>query len=267
MDDVQKIKSVTKKKKALLVVTIIFVSIEMILFLAEDDFVIYLGIRAYTQLRKSIGIIDIILFFFLILMFVKAARIENALKVRQAKAAVLKETPDPALKAGKKLDPAKIKRLLKEKQSKWEDYLLNYNRAEWEKVRALLATVFDNMNEMDRCQERLRDLLDQNGAEALRDTEEILENTEQYICRNIRKLLNTMTASDVKSRNDINTVITAASECTKSNRTVLENTRGFIVAITEYLNLQDDDEDSMAEMNIYKQAILSQIDGGESQEE
>ena len=118
------------------------------------------------------------------------------------------------------------------------------------------------MERMDEYQSKLKSLLDTNGAEALRDTEDILTNAEQHICRNIRKLLNIMTVSSSGNEEDVSLVISTAQKCGADNNALLGTTKEFMVAVTQLLNAQGDDSSGIRELEAYKKAIASQIDEG-----
>ncbi len=168
----------------------------------------------------------------------------------------------PVLKVKGSLDPVQIRNSLMSEGEKWIASVSQINQGEASEIRTAIAAVKDTMAQMDDYQLRLKNLLDSNGADALRDTEEILDKVEQHICRNVRKLLNIMTVSSPNNQNDMDVVELTAKNCAEDNNRLLQTTKEFIVSVTEFLNSQGDSGSGINEVEVYKNALTSQMEEG-----
>jgi cobalamin-dependent methionine synthase I len=112
---------------------------------------------------------------------------------------------------------------------------------------------------MDSYQERLSRLLQTNDVHTLSDTEEILDRVEQYICRNVRKVLNYMEVVDPSSPEDVELVRTKFSTCCSDNQDQLKQTQEFIIALTDFINQQGDSDNDLSMLEVYKNTILDSI--------
>lgn len=68
--------------------------------------------------------------------------------------------------------------------------LAEYAAQKWKALAQPLLQLKFQLDMMDEHQEKLSHLLDVNGADALANTEDILSRVEQYLCKNVRKVLN-----------------------------------------------------------------------------
>ena len=110
---------------------------------------------------------------------------------------------------------------------------------------------------MDDMQERLSDLLRKNGADKLGDAEDTLDRVEQGLLKNIRKVLNYMEIGSADRSSDLEKVRTSLEQCTGENEKLLENTSGFLIALTDYLNSQgDDDRDELSTLESFKDILI-----------
>lgn len=120
-----------------------------------------------------------------------------------------------------------------------------------------IRKIADEMAQMDRLQEKLNRLLKNNGADALGNTEDILDQVEQYLCRNVRKVLNYL---DVLDWTEDRAILSEKLEnCRRDNAVQLEKAQELIVALTEFLNSQGDSGDTAETLEMYKQTILKSI--------
>ena len=115
------------------------------------------------------------------------------------------------------------------------------------------------MERMDGYQERLHNLLDNNGANVLSDTEEILDKAEQYMCRNVRKVINYMSISEPGNMLDEELIKKKIGICYDDNNKVLGQVQEFLVALTEFLNKQGENEQDISMLEIYKETILDSV--------
>ena len=237
----------------------------IILYAARDSIVVSFGIRTYNLLAlicasafglSSAGLV-ISLVLFLIGKKKEKKEQEEELRKKIEEEQAKKEA---VLKYKGKLDPEQVRSSLNTVYGDWTSKIsLCGDSQQIEDFHAVMSKIFSGMKTMDSYQEKLNYLLNANGADALRDTEDILDNAEQFIYRNVRKLLNIMTISSPENPDDLNTVLSAAHACAGENSRLLDTTREFMVSVTEFLNTQNEDDDSLYEMNAYKSAIQSQI--------
>ena len=112
---------------------------------------------------------------------------------------------------------------------------------------------------MDEYQEKLVHLLETNGADSLSNTNEVLDQVEQYLCKNVRKVLNYMDVADEDNERDVEQVSLRLTACHEEGQKQLQQVQEFLFALAEFLNKQGDDDNSMDLLNIYKSTILSSI--------
>ena len=177
-----------------------------------------------------------------------AGSLLTLLRNRKTPAEVQQIRVSPSLDIGSRLNPEHIKANLYEVTGDATD----------ETVRKAVKTVIKTMDVMDDLQDRLKELLDNNGADALRDTENILDDVEQHICRNVRKFINNITILDMKNSRDREKIINSAVECSEQNQKLLKLTKDFMTSLVEFLNRQGDSS-SEDEINMYKEALTEQL--------
>lgn len=240
------------------VVTLI---LKIIVVSAEDMIIVNTGIRFYgviaviTTVLLTAGVIGATGTLALLLTSGFALKKQEVIESADSQ-------PSPVLKVKGKLDPVQIRNSLVTEGDKWMSTVSQANPKEAEEMDVALKSVKDTMAQMDDYQLRLKNLLDSNGADALRDTEEVLDGVEQHICRNVRKLLNIMTVSSPNTQNDLDVVELTAKNCAEDNNRLLQTTKEFIVAVTEFLNSQGDSGSSVNEVEVYKNALTTQIEEG-----
>ena len=139
------------------------------------------------------------------------------------------------------------------------NYLLLQGSGEWRKYRGNLGMCVDVMDDMSECRERLHKLLDMNGADTLRDTEDVLRQVEQYICRNMRKIINNLSAVDMDSPDSGPKIQKWFSDCINDSRQKIDKVNEFIVSLSEFFNSQGEDSSSLDMLDIYKGTILESI--------
>ena len=121
---------------------------------------------------------------------------------------------------------------------------------------AELQQVIQQMEQMDTYQERLHSLLEENDISALSDTEQVLEQAEQSLCQNVRKILNYMSVFDEK---DIDVVRTSVRKTNEKNQEQLNQVRDFVVAVTDFVNQQGSARQDPDLLNTYKNMILDSL--------
>ncbi len=262
-EDSQKAKAQenTKRFKASAVFFALVLILKLVVTGLENLIIVYGGIRLFGMLSMILTIATVVGFilfiFFLSLMMIGISKQKKQEAINEADS-----HQGPVLKVKGELDPVQIRNNLIGESDKWLETISQLYPQERGEMNAAITSVKETMIQMDDYQLRLKNLLDNNGADALRDTEEVLDRVEQHICRNVRKLLNIMTVSSPKTKNDIDVVKLTATNCAEDNRRLLKTTKEFMVAITEFLNSQGDSGSSIGEIEVYKKALASQIEEG-----
>ncbi|MDR1158594.1 MAG: hypothetical protein LBK75_09905 [Oscillospiraceae bacterium] len=109
-----------------------------------------------------------------------------------------------------------------------------------------LAKCEAQMDAMDRRQAKLKDLLDLNEAEYLRATERLLDEVEQFICKNFRKVINRGIVSDLED-DDVfardekySTHLELIEAVLAGNQTELDNIKRFLADLADLVSEQND---------------------------
>ena len=243
---------------AAFIVTLI---LKIIVSAVSDTVIVYAGIRLFktiSMLTTALLVIAAAAFLiFLAMTCISYFSLKKEEAIEEADS-----NKGPVLKVKGNLDPVQIRNSLISEGDKWIASISQMNPGEVGEMNVALTSVRETMVQMDDYQLRLKNLLDSNGADALRDTEEILDKVEQHICRNVRKLLNIMTVSSPNTQNDIDVVELTAKNCAEDNNRLLKTTKEFIVSVTEFLNSQGDSGSGINEVEVYKNALTSQIEEG-----
>ena len=226
--------------------------IRMITLAFGDTIIVYSGIRTYNAL-SSVTSIFLIVFCIIFAIALIAAISSNARSKKEEMVRKAQEDRGPDLKMKGDLDPVRVRENLKESAREWGSYPA---------VERAFDSIYKNMDDMDGYQSKLKKLLDSNGADALRDTEDVLNKVEQHICRNVRKLINIMTVLDSGNANDRELMLTTAKNCTEDNKKLLDSTRNFIMAVSQFLNTQGEDSGTILEVESYKKILTDQIQEG-----
>ncbi len=226
--------------------------LKLVVGIFNDTIIVYFGIRAFTALASITTVVLAVTG----ALFVIALIILLSSKAKEKKEEMIREAKNdkgPDLKMKGDLDPVRVRESLIETSKGWEND---------QYAKAALSTIYKNMDDMDGYQAKLKVLLDSNGAEALRDTEDVLNKVEQHICRNVRKLINIMIVLDSNSANDRELMLTTAKNCIDDNKKLLESTRNFMMAVSQFLNSQSDDSGTIREVESYKKILTDQIQEG-----
>lgn len=271
MSENERISQHEKRRKSLyaaIVIAVLGAIAEAVVAVMRDTIIVYSGIRSYSTAVTAAHIVLAAGLILTVINGIRVAAVRGAMSKEQARreeemaVRMAKQTAEPVLKVKGALDPVQIGSSLRAESDKWAAELSAQHSPKAPQLRKELSEVQRTMERMDEYQSKLKSLLDTNGAEALRDTEDILTNAEQHICRNIRKLLNIMTVSSSGNEEDVSLVISTAQKCGADNNALLGTTKEFMVAVTQLLNAQGDDSSGIRELEAYKKAIASQIDEG-----
>ncbi len=230
------------------------------LHLGMHGIIISYGIRFYRSLRNVVYGISAGISLAVTALYVcglirqkkwQAARDEALAQdeVRRQEAIQEKEKHKEVLSVSKKMDSQKIRELLTE-----------YAAQKWGALAQPLMQLKLQLDLMDEHQEKLSHLLDINGADALANTEDILDRVEQYLCKNVRKVLNYLDVADSDEEKDVRLVQEKLHACHEEGQKQLVQVQEFLFALAEFLNRQGEDDNSMEMLDIYKSTILSSIE-------
>ncbi len=251
-----------QKIKGIYVILIIglFAAACIWLYLQTDSIIIQHGIRFYRKLRTGVLSVGSVLSVLMIVLYGvewrrrqiwKREHDEKAAELEVRKEELLREQEKhkEVLSVSKKMDAQKLQELLLE------------NAAEkWHSLSQQLLQIRMQMSIMDEYQEKLAHLLDVNGAAALANTEDVLDRVEQYLCKNVRKVLNYMDVADDDSEEAVREVEKRLQICHEDGQKQLQQVQEFLFALAEFLNKQGEDDNSMEMLDIYKSTILSSIE-------
>ena len=83
---------------------------------------------------------------------------------------------------------------------------------------------------------------------------------EQYLCKNVRKLLNYLDVADEEEEKDVRLVQEKLAVCHEEGQKQLQQVQEFLFALADFLNKQGGDDNSIEMLDIYKSTILSSIE-------
>ena len=237
-----------KHNVPLIIMLVLAIASAVTVSVIKDLLIIQMGIVFYRKIRLLVYFIaGILAVLSLILMIASRRRTAgNENNAEEQRTEKISQTADLSIRSG--LDAEKIQELLQEKLE-----------GEWGIYKNEIGSCLDQMKTMDRYQNKLNRLLKENGADTLNDTEEILERVEQYLCKNVRKVLNYMNVADTNDVSDQEMIQNKLKNCEEMNAVQLEQTQQFLFALTEFLNRQGDDDTGTEMLEMYRQTILDSL--------
>ncbi len=220
-------------------------------FLNYDEIVMYDGIRHFRLVRNLLcggciaGLGATVVYYIARIAGIKRELERQALVDHEMEAAQYSARRQRAkLSVDGQMDATAVRALLEDQtKGKWSSLFEN------------IYGCVEQMEQMDSYQARLDKLLDDNGAEALKDTGEILDQVEQYLCRNVRSALNFMAVADDDATDKVKEKL---DSCKEENKKLLEQTRDFVYAMAEFLNKQGEQTDTRL-LESYRTTLLSTI--------
>ncbi len=220
------------------------------IFLLRETLIIQMGIVFYRRIQLTVTILSAAAILICIIGMITSGRKKTA---DPAETATGTDTGSPSaadaeLSVSSGLDSHRLQNLLRE----------NMN-GEWHSCQSEIATCLEQLETMDRYQDKLQKLLKKNGADALSDTEDILDRVEQYLCKNVRKVLNFMSVADTGDAADQEMIRSKLKNCETLNTEQLEQTQQFLFALTEFLNQQGDEDTGTDMLQLYRQTILDSL--------
>lgn len=243
-------------KKLLLVLPVIEAAVMALMLTAgKDDLIINLGIRGYHSLLFAWGGV------ILVTVIAAAAGIYTSNKKEKQKqmaaAAVMHEEAgdEAGLFAGGKLDNEELRKALQENAL-----------GGWSALSTEIDKCIRQLHDIDSEQERLHVLLKHNAAKVLSDTEGILDQAEQYMCQNVRKIINYMNVYHEDSSGDQALLRAQLAKCCDDNEKILNEVHEFLLALTDYLNGQGDKKYDNTMLESYKKTLLAFTEKKEGKE-
>ncbi len=244
------------KKKLITLIAIIcgFAGVLGGVFATKDTIVIYMGIRAFRGILIGLmGLGGVTVGAFMIHSAVSISRLQDQLEDKRQEQLALEEIhrkQTARLSVQGKLDNETLRRLLAQK-----------GQDSWGLLSSQIEKNITQLEMMDDYQDRLSKLLASNGADTLSDTEDVLDQAEQGMCRNVRKVINYMEVANSNLSQDRDMIAERLQTCETQNQEILKQTQEFVFALTEYLNRQGDSNADTSMLEIYKKTILDAIDG------
>ena len=230
-----------RKGRVLLWIFLLVVSVlNLIVLLLRDDLIIYLGISAYRIIQITAVSLEAVL-----AVIILAVTLKGVAGQKDTGNNEQRDEKAPVLSAKEKLDNSSLQTLLAAKSG-----------GEWKSLAPELYKTISQLQMMDSYQERLHSLLRENDLKALSDTEDILDQAEQHMCQNVRKILNYMNVLD---GNDVEIVRASVEKANTKNQEQLTQVRDFIVAVTDFVNQQGYADQDPDLLNTYKTMILESI--------
>lgn len=241
-------------RKSLLFGILLLIEIIVILslsFIAKDSIVIDIGIRGYYRLIHLMIFVLVLTIISNIVFYFCASLKKKREKQSLIQAEALKEEEqlkESSLSVKHKLDNYELRNILQEN-----------SMGEWNCLSDDVNQLVSQLHDMDAEQERLRVLLKHNAADVLSDTEAVLERSEQYMCRNVRKVINYMSVYHSDSDADVKALQQEVLECQKLNGALLSEVHEFLLMLTEFLNKQGDNSYDGHMLETYKETLLAMI--------
>lgn len=217
----------------------------------RDAFIVNWGIRMYRLIGGILGAACVAGGGTAVFGMIKRAGTERRARLAEAERVKMIEAEGRApadLSVKGKLNNLKLRNLLERQVS-----------MEWIEASGAGSECITQMRQMDEYQEKLHALLADNDAEILSDSEDVLDSAEQYMCRNVRKVLNYMSVADSRSGDDVEMILAMTRKCSAQNAEQLKRVQEFVYAVTEYLNHQGENDTDVEMLEIYKKTILNSI--------
>ncbi len=251
-------------KKIIIFTTLLLLAVMGLLgvSIAEDTLIIYYGVGTFRMISTAVKVLCGVF----AILDVSAGAIElgrynkvmkeesrrlaeNEEKLLESDRA--KKEQESVLSVSKRLDETTIRKELSEDLE-----------GEWSIFSDGIRMLISQSQKMDELQSKLGELLRKNGADKLDDAEDILDRVEQGMLKNIRKVLNYMEIGSAERSQDRQKVESSLEECIGENEKLLENTSGFLLSLTDYLNSQGENErDELSTLSSYRDILIQSTIG------
>ena len=224
------------------IISIILVVACIFINSSKDEIIIDMGIRSWRFISKFVDVVTIFS-----LVFTVFCAVSDYLKKKKS------NENDVAyqLDVNKDLKNHELRLIF--------DRLLHSE--DWRNDKEMYETgteFIKQMLEIDDYQSRLNTLLVTNSVKKqMGDWEDVLTRAENKMCLTMRKGINCL---QVYSQADRKEVIRKIKEYTSDNQKILDQAKGFIFAVTDFINHSGDTKyDEVSEIGVYKDALLSVI--------
>ena len=217
---------------------------EAVYLAMRDMLIINFGISIYRLLGYVIYGVFAFAVLTLILAGIKKKKdreIRQSLLKQKEEYTAKKKEKESYLSVKKELDPSEIQ------------YLLNKRNREGEPsfVRQIYGNALHQMQMMDSYQEKLNNPIVANGADGLADSKNILDQCEQYICKNVRKIMNKAELTFSETGIDDPEYRSILDE----NEKILNKVDDLLHSIVDFLNSQGESDNEIAMLDMYKNTI------------
>ena len=254
---------VMRKRKFRLVYVIIVIAVFAaafaVLSFCKDSVVISNGIVFFRAVKRTVlalgGALSaaaVIIYITESVFLLKAKKnyvtAQEEIKVQQEKDLYNEKKSRENLSVSRDMDSVQLRRILS-----------SYGAAQWSVLSGQLRQICVQLDMMDEQQAKLAHLIENNGADALSNTQDLLDKVEQYLCKSVRKIINYMDVADSGNPADVSRVQEKVYECHSDLQQQLVQVQEFLFAFADFLNTQGDDDSSMDMLDIYKTTILDSI--------
>lgn len=228
----------------------IMVIINVWMKLSKTDIIIRYGIRFY-QTSSKIALILLILF--AVILLIQLIRFQH--NYHEYKTSMnLEHSKDEARKTGLsvsgKLDSNTIQDILSKLG----------NSVNSKKIQLMIYACRQHLYTMDCYQEKLSNLLQHNDASNLdENTSQVLDQVEQYMLRNVRKVINYINICDLNSEKHVELILEKLSACDEECTKQLNQVQEFLFVMADFLNKQGEDNTTPDKLETYKNCILESI--------
>ena len=238
---------------------IIYAAAAAAIFMCKDHLVITAGIKAYRAINRTVLISGGILCAVIAAIYIA----RSVSKIRSEK---ISNKAEAAAKAQREADLCREK---KERESlsvsrdmdsgRLRQIMDSYSAGQWSALSAQLRQLCIQLDMMDGQQEKLSHLIENNGADSLSNTKDMLDKVEQYMCKSVRKVINYMDVANASDAADVSRVREKINECLTDLQQQIRQVQEFLFALADFLNTQGDGDNSMQMLDIYKETILDSI--------
>lgn len=229
---------------------IILVTIDAILFVCvmfrfeENYLIINLGIRAY-RIIHAVALAALLSVTGMLLGRIIIRVRKNSAEKRENRNNVRNDVQKPYENGT--FNNAALRNILLERKKTWSS------------LAGEIDEIIEQLQKMDDMQERLHTLLMDNDADVLSDTEDVLNQVDQFLCRNVYSCINFMNVYDARADDDIKAMWKTLHSGIDRNKKELDNVQEFMLALAEYINKQNGLGKDTSALETYKDIILKSL--------
>lgn len=225
----------------------------------RDSIVIAQGIVRYRSIRQTVLIIGGAVTALTVLLYILDWAAQRRWQQQYDRSRAQRETEEEERLRREKQDKETLNVRKDMDSLQLRKILTEYGTGRWSDLSKELLQLRIQLDMMDEQQEKLSRLLRNNGADALSNTEDVLNEVEQYLCKSVRKVINYMDVANPSNPSDTVRVREQVEKCHADLQQQLQQVQEFLFAMADYLNSQGDDDNSMQMLEIYKATIMNSI--------